>query len=158
MIGSCRPETRARRPLEYALGPDWWISGQLQTHGRRHFALGRHHPNGGGPATVDADGQLESVGRYPLGPTTYAAPRSAFAIHSGSTIRGVGTAGSNPLAPTRLTDRSGELERGRQGDIQPQFDGVGCQLVLQPLEAQNVGAREDRGGDRLAANGAGIRP
>ena len=36
-----------------------------------------------------------------MDPTTYAAPRSAFAIHSGSTIRGVGTAGSNPLAPTR---------------------------------------------------------
>ena len=42
-------------------------------------------------------------GLRPLGPTTYAAPRSAFAIHSGSTIRGVGTAGSSPLAPTSLT-------------------------------------------------------
>jgi hypothetical protein len=39
-------------------------------------------------ARVYPDDQLESVGASPLGPTTYAAPRSAFAIHSGSTIRG----------------------------------------------------------------------
>src|ERR1035437_7058443 len=43
-------------------------------------------------------------GSTPLGPTTYAAPRSATAIDSVTTIRGVGTAGSSPLAPTTLRD------------------------------------------------------
>src|ERR1035441_6256445 len=50
---------------------------------------------------------LDSEGCTRLGPTTYAAPRSALAIHSGSTIRGVGTAGSNPLAPTTYPFNTG---------------------------------------------------
>jgi hypothetical protein len=51
-------------------------------------------------------------------PTTYATPRSALAIHTGSRIRGVGTGGSNPLAPTK-TSSSPDETRCSSGLVKP---------------------------------------
>ena len=76
---------------------------------RRRLLLTRlcdlRHPADVARDVRDGDQQnwRRCVSANPLGATTYAALRSAFVIHSGSTIRGVGTAGSGPLAPTIST-------------------------------------------------------
>ena len=40
-------------------------------------------------------------------------------------MRVVGPGGSNPLAPTKLTEIASELVDGRQGGIEPEFDRLG---------------------------------
>ena len=46
-----------------------------------------------------------------------------------------------PLAPTKLTFFP-DLEHGRQGVAESQFDRIGRELVLHPLEAHDVCAHE----------------
>jgi hypothetical protein len=45
--------------------------------------------------------------------------------------------GSNPLAPTILTDLAFELQDRRQCSVEAEVDGVRRELVFEPLEAQN---------------------
>ena len=47
-------------------------------------------------------------------------------------IRVVGPGGSNPLAPTKLTFFP-DLEHGRQGGAESQFDRFGRELVFHPI-------------------------
>ena len=46
--------------------------------------------------------------------------------------------GSNPLAPTRLTDLVFEFDRVRQRRVEPQVHRVGRELELEALIAKDV--------------------
>jgi hypothetical protein len=69
-------------------------------------------------------------------------------------VRDAEVGGSNPLAPTKLTDLAFELQDRWEGCVEAQVDRIGGELVLEPLKAEHVQPGEDRQNERLAT----IRP
>ena len=84
-------------------------------------------------------------GQNPLDPTTYAAPRSGLAIRSGSTIGGVRTAGSNPLAPTTPNSHVEPVMVAAQPRASATDSSLSAPVpVLRPRHTRPAG-RADRG-------------
>ena len=61
--------------------------------------------------------------------------------------------GSNPLAPTKLTNLAFKLDQARQRGVQSEVDRIRRELVLEALKPQNVESGEDRPDERLLAVG-----
>jgi hypothetical protein len=80
----------------------------------------------------------------PMQSSRYATLDNTVIIHGGSTILGVGPGGSNPLAPTKLTNLALELKDGRECRVEPEVDCVRRELIFEPLEPQDVELGEDR--------------
>jgi len=80
-------------------------------------------------------------------PRVYATPPSASSIHAGSTIRGVGPGGSNPLAPT--TYEYSHLRRQRRREAVA--DGMRAKVDGRLLHAQDVDPVEQGAREELAA-------
>ena len=65
--------------------------------------------------------------------------------------------GSNPLAPTKLSNRAAELEDGGQGRCQVEFDRGGRKFVDQLFESQHLGPSEHSSGKDLACRSSRSR-
>jgi hypothetical protein len=55
--------------------------------------------------------------------------------------------GSNPLAPTKLTDLALELEDRSESRVEAQVDRIGGELVFEPLKAEHVQPVEGQASD-----------